>query len=64
MRKHLNEAGLVLIAIPILFWTLFPIWHLFVLSISTQQNMLDGRFFPPTPRCAITTSSSRRDITT
>lgn len=49
MKRYLNDAGLFLIAIPILFWTLFPIWHLFVLSISTQQQMLEGRLFPSEP---------------
>jgi multiple sugar transport system permease protein len=49
MRKYTSEAGLILIAIPILFWTLFPIWHLFTLSISTQQQMLEGRLVPSEP---------------
>jgi multiple sugar transport system permease protein len=49
MRRVWNEAGLFLIAIPILFWTVFPIYHLFVLSISTQQTMLDGRLWPEDP---------------
>lgn len=49
MRRVWNEAGLYLIAIPILFWTIFPIYHLFVLSISTQQAMLDGRLWPTDP---------------
>ena len=49
MKKNFSEAGLILVAIPILFWTLFPIWHLFALSISTQQNMLEGRLFPSDP---------------
>jgi multiple sugar transport system permease protein len=49
MRRVWNEAGLFLIAIPILFWTVFPIYHLFVLSISTQQAMLDGRLWPEDP---------------
>jgi multiple sugar transport system permease protein len=49
MSKLRSDAGLYLLAIPILFWALFPIWHLFVLSISSQQNMLEGRFFPSDP---------------
>lgn len=49
MRKVLNEATLILIAIPILIWTLFPIYHLFILSISTQTAMLDGRLWPSDP---------------
>lgn len=49
MKRVGNEAVLVLIALPILFWTLFPIYHLFILSISSQQAMLDGRFWPTDP---------------
>jgi multiple sugar transport system permease protein len=49
MKRFTSDAGLMLIAVPILFWTLFPIWHLFTLSISTQQQMLEGRLFPSDP---------------
>lgn len=49
MKKILNEATLILLAIPILIWTLFPIYHLFILSISSQQAMLDGRLWPTEP---------------
>ncbi len=49
MGKLRTDAGLFLIAIPILFWAIFPIWHLFTLSISTQQQMLEGRLFPTEP---------------
>jgi multiple sugar transport system permease protein len=49
MRKVLDEAKLWLIAIPVLLWTLIPIYHLFVLSISTQESMLDGRIWPKNP---------------
>ena len=43
MKKVLDEGKLILIAIPVLIWTLLPIYHLFVLSISTQESMLAGR---------------------
>ena len=33
MRKLLDEGKLLLVAIPVLLWTLLPIYHLFVLSI-------------------------------
>ena len=43
MRKFLDEGKLILIAIPVLIWTLLPIYHLFVLSISNQESMLAGK---------------------
>jgi multiple sugar transport system permease protein len=49
MTRPLDEAKLWLIAIPVLIWTLAPIYHLFVLSISTQQSMMDGRVWPTAP---------------
>jgi multiple sugar transport system permease protein len=49
MRKWFDEAKLWLIAVPVLIWTLFPLYHLFVLSISTQESMLDGRLWPKQP---------------
>jgi multiple sugar transport system permease protein len=49
MRRTLNEAKLWLIAIPVLLWTLLPIYHLFILSISNQQAMMDGRLWPTVP---------------
>lgn len=49
MRKVLDEGKLILIAIPVLIWTLLPIYHLFVLSISTQESMLAGKLWPEKP---------------
>jgi multiple sugar transport system permease protein len=49
MRRALDEAKLWLIAIPVAIWTLAPIYHLFVLSISNQQAMMDGRVWPAAP---------------
>jgi multiple sugar transport system permease protein len=49
MKKVLDEGKLILIAIPVLLWTLLPIYHLFVLSISTQESMLAGKLWPEKP---------------
>jgi multiple sugar transport system permease protein len=49
MKRALDEAKLWLIAIPVVLWTLAPIYHLFVLSISNQQAMMDGRLWPAKP---------------
>lgn len=49
MRRYLGDVPLILIAIPVLIWTLAPIYHLFILSISTQEAMLAGRLWPEAP---------------
>ena len=49
MRKVIDEAKLILIAIPVLIWTLLPIYHLFILSISKQESMLAGKLWPDEP---------------
>ena len=45
----LDDARLMLIAIPVLLWTLIPIYHLFVLSISPQEALLAGELWPSDP---------------
>ena len=49
MRKLFDEGKLLLVAIPVLVWTLLPIYHLFVLSISNQESMLAGKLWPDQP---------------
>lgn len=49
MRTWFTEARLILIAIPVLLWTLIPIYHLFVLSISDKEAMLAGLLWPDKP---------------
>lgn len=49
MKRLLDEGKLILIAIPVLIWTLLPIYHLFVLSISNQESMLAGKLWPDQP---------------
>lgn len=49
MRTWLDDARMVLIAIPVLLWTLIPIYHLFVLAISPQESMLAGDLWPDHP---------------
>lgn len=49
MKNWFDDAKLILVAIPVLLWTLVPIYHLFVLSISNQQAMMDGKLWPSAP---------------
>ncbi|WP_026784781.1 carbohydrate ABC transporter permease [Pleomorphomonas koreensis] len=49
MRKYWRNSGLAAIAIVIILWTLFPIYHLVVLSLSPQEDMLAGHIWPQNP---------------
>jgi multiple sugar transport system permease protein len=48
-KKYWNEAGLILMAIPIVLWTLIPIYHLFLFSISSKDSAFSGALWPDKP---------------
>jgi len=48
-RKLLSEAKLWLVGIPVLIWTLVPIYHIFLFSISTKDSAFSGRLWPDHP---------------
>jgi multiple sugar transport system permease protein len=47
-----TEAKLFLIAIPVLIWTLLPIYHMVLFSLSTKQEAFSGRLWPEHPTLA------------
>lgn len=49
MKRWLDEAVLILIAVPAMLWTFVPLYHLFVLSISPQDAVLAGDLWPARP---------------
>jgi multiple sugar transport system permease protein len=49
MRRWLNEGALILIAIPVVLWTVLPLYHLFILAISPQDSVLAGDLWPEHP---------------
>jgi multiple sugar transport system permease protein len=49
VKKWLTEARLILIGIPVAIWTLLPIYHLFLFSISTKDEAFSGRLWPEHP---------------
>ena len=49
MRKFSKEAVLILVAIPILLWTLLPIYHIFLFAISTKDSAFSGALWPDKP---------------
>ena len=44
-----REARLWLIGIPVALWTLLPIYHIFLFSISTKDSAFSGRWWPDHP---------------
>ena len=48
-RTVSGEAKLLLIGIPVLIWTLLPIYHLFLFAISPKQDAFSGKLWPDHP---------------
>ena len=48
-KKVGNEARLLLIGIPVLLWTLVPVYHLFLFAISERDSATSGRLWPKHP---------------
>ena len=49
LRAVTEEARLLLIGIPLLIWTMVPIYHLFLFSISSKDSATSGRLWPKEP---------------
>jgi multiple sugar transport system permease protein len=49
VKKYSKDALLVLMAIPILLWTLIPIYHIFLFSISSKDSAFSGALWPKEP---------------
>ncbi|WP_338050533.1 carbohydrate ABC transporter permease [Ramlibacter humi] len=48
-RNVATEAKLLLVGIPVLLWTMIPIYHLFLFSISSKDSATSGRLWPKEP---------------
>jgi multiple sugar transport system permease protein len=44
-----TEAKLLLVGIPVLLWTMLPIYHLFLFAISPKESALGGKLWPDQP---------------
>jgi len=49
LRAVATEARLLLIGIPLFLWTMIPVYHLFLFSISTKDSATSGRLWPKDP---------------
>jgi multiple sugar transport system permease protein len=48
-RKASREAQLLLVGIPVLLWTLLPVYHLLLFAISPRDTATSGRLWPEHP---------------
>jgi multiple sugar transport system permease protein len=48
-KKASTEAKLLLIGIPVLIWTMLPIYHIFLFAISPKESALGGQLWPDHP---------------
>jgi multiple sugar transport system permease protein len=64
LRKVTTEAKLLLIGIPVLIWTMLPIYHLVLFAISPKDQAMGGQLWPTTRRCTISRSCSSSSTTT
>src|SRR5512132_2303815 len=48
-RKITREAKLLLIGIPVLLWTMLPIYYLFLFAISPKETVFAGHLWPDHP---------------
>ena len=44
-----REARLLLVGIPVLLWTMIPVYHLFLFAISSKDSATSGRLWPDHP---------------
>ena len=49
MRGVSTEAALLLVGIPVLLWTLIPIYHMFLFAISPKDAAFSGQLWPTNP---------------
>jgi len=48
-KKVGTEAKLLLIAVPVLIWTLLPIYHMVLFALSTKEEAFSGHLWPDHP---------------
>ena len=49
LKKASTEAQLLLVGIPVLLWTLVPVYHMFLFAISERDSATSGRLWPKNP---------------
>ena len=52
LKNVTNEAKLLLIGIPVLLWTLIPVYHMVLFAISPKDSATSGKLWPDHPTLA------------
>ena len=48
-KAVINEAQLLLIGIPVLLWTLIPVYHMALFAFSSKDSATSGNLWPKNP---------------
>ena len=49
LREISTEAKLLLVGIPVLIWTMLPLYHMFLFAISPKEDAFSGKLWPDHP---------------
>jgi multiple sugar transport system permease protein len=49
IKKVFDETKLLLVGIPVLLWTMVPVYHMFLFAISERDSATSGRLWPKNP---------------
>jgi multiple sugar transport system permease protein len=49
LKQVTTEAKLLLVGIPVLLWTIIPVYHMFLFAISERDQATSGRLWPKNP---------------
>ena len=49
LKQVTTEAKLLLVGIPVLLWTIIPVYHMFLFAISPRDQATSGRLWPKEP---------------
>jgi multiple sugar transport system permease protein len=49
LRRGLSETGLIAVGLVVLLWTLLPIYHMVMLSVTPLSEAFAGRYWPADP---------------
>jgi multiple sugar transport system permease protein len=49
LKAVTTEAKLLLVGIPVLLWTIIPVYHMFLFAISERDQATSGRLWPKNP---------------
>ena len=49
LKQVTTEAKLLLVGIPVLLWTIIPVYHMFLFAISPRDQATSGRLWPADP---------------